>query len=133
MTERGAGALQKPAFALGATQRIGADHAHAVGVHGAQPLTEALEAAQCALGRRVIQPPAVAQARGQPHHLSETIQNDELAVRITRHDHMKAVGAQIDGGEHVGHDMTAAHLAAVTLRLRRKTRNRRLFWRLGCG
>ena len=110
MTERGAGALQEPALALGAAQGIGADHAHAVGVHGAQPLPEAFEAAQCALGRRVVQPAAVAQARGQSHHLAETIQNDQLAVRITRDDHVKAVGAQIDGGEHVGNDTAAAHL-----------------------
>ncbi len=110
MTERGAGAFQEPALALGAAQGIGADHPHAVGMHGAQPLAEALETAQCALRRGIVQPPAVAQARGQAHHFAQSIQNDELAVRMTRHDHVKAVGAQIDGGEHVGYDTTAAHL-----------------------
>jgi hypothetical protein len=29
---------------------------------------------------------------------------------MTRHDHVKAVGPQVDGREHVGHDTTAAHL-----------------------
>jgi hypothetical protein len=29
---------------------------------------------------------------------------------MTRNDHVKAVGTQIDGGEHVGDDTSAAHL-----------------------
>ena len=110
MAERGAGALQEPALALGAPQGIGADHAHAVGVHRAQPLPESLEAAQRTIGRGVVQPAAVAQARGQAHHFAQSVEDDELAVRIARDDHVKTVGAQIDGGEHVGHDTTAAHL-----------------------
>jgi len=49
MTERGAGALQEPALAFRAAQRTGADDAHAVRIHGPQPLPEALQAAQRAL------------------------------------------------------------------------------------
>ena len=132
MAERRAGALQEPALALGAAQGIGADHPHAVGMHGAQPLTEAFETAQGALRRRLVQPPAAIQACGQTHHLAQPIQNDQLAVRLTRHDHVKAVGAQIDGREDVGYDTAAAHLAGHLLRLRMKTRNRRLSSRSGC-
>ena len=95
---------------LARAQGIGADHAHAVGAHGAQALTEALETAQGAFRRGIVQPPAAVQARGQAHHLAQPVQNDELAVRMTRHDHVEAVGAQIDGGEHVGDDTAAAHL-----------------------
>ena len=50
-----AGALQEPALALRASQRIGADDPHAVRVHGAKPLPEALEAAQRALLGLIVQ------------------------------------------------------------------------------
>jgi hypothetical protein len=29
---------------------------------------------------------------------------------VARDDHVKTIGPKIDGGEHVGHDTTAAHL-----------------------
>ena len=38
----------------------------------------------------------------QPDHLPETIKDDELAVVHAGHDHMEAVGAEIDGGENPG-------------------------------
>ena len=82
--------------------------------HRAQPLPKALEAAQCTFGRSVVQPPAVAHARGQTHHFAQAVQNDQLAVRMTGHDHMKTIGAQIDSDEHVGYDTTAAHLHGHT-------------------
>ena len=132
MAERGARALQEPALAPGAAQGIGADDTHAVGAHGAQPLPESFETAQCAVRGGVIQPAAVAQARGQAHHFAQSIEDDELAVRITRDDHVKAIGAQIDGGEHVGNDTPAAHLHINILRRRMKTRSRRLSSRSGC-
>ena len=110
MAQRRAGALQEPALAPGAAQRIRSHHAHAVRAHGAQTLAESFEAAQCALGRGVVEPAAVAHAGGQANHFAQSIEDDELAVRIARDDHVEAVGAQIDGGEHVGHDSTAAHL-----------------------
>ena len=58
----------------------------------------------------LIQPAAVAQAGGEAHHLAQPVQDDELAVRVTRDDHVKTVGAQVDGGEDVGNDTAAAHL-----------------------
>ena len=118
----------------GAAQGIGAHHAHAVGAHGAQPLAESLEAAQRTVRRRIVQSPAVAEAGGQAHHFAQSIQDDELAVRVARDDHVKTVGTEIDGGEHVGHDTpTAAHLLRSNiLRRRKKSRSRRWFSRLGC-
>ena len=110
MTERRAGALQEPSLALGPSQGTGADHPHAIGMHGAQSLSEALEAAQGALRGRIVETSALAETRGEAHHFPQPIQNDQLAVRMTRHDHVKAIGAQIDGGEHVGYDTAAAHL-----------------------
>ena len=102
------------------------------GMHRAQPLSEALEAAQGAVGGGVVEAPAVAQAGGEAHHLAQPVQYDQLAVRVARHHHVKAVGAKIDGGEDVGNDTTAAHLRGHCSRPRMKTRNRRLSWRLGC-
>ena len=126
-----AGVLQEPAFALGVPQGIGADDPYAVRPHGPQPLSESLQAAQCPIGCGIIQPPAGAQACSQAHHFAQSIENDELAVRVTRDNHVKAVGAQIDGGEHVGHEPTAAHLHDQHSRPRMKTRSRRLFSRWG--
>jgi hypothetical protein len=83
-------------------------------VHGLQSLPETLEAAQRTFRRCVVQAPAIAHACGQAHHFPQTVQNDQLAVRMTGHDHMKTIGAQIDGGEHVGYDTTAAHLHGHT-------------------
>ena len=65
MTERGAGALEKPALALRAAQRIGAHDAHAVGMHGPQALSEALQAAQRARRGGIVEPAAVAQPRAR--------------------------------------------------------------------
>jgi hypothetical protein len=98
MSERGPGALQEPALALGATQGVSADDSHAIGMHGAQPLPEALQASQRTLRRRLVQPSAVAQPSRQAHHFAQPVQDDQLAVRITRNDHVKTVGAKIDGG-----------------------------------
>jgi hypothetical protein len=44
---------------------------------------------------------------------------------------MKTVRAQVDGGEHVGHDMTAAHHTAIILTLKMKIRSRKWSWRSG--
>jgi hypothetical protein len=115
MPEGGACALQEPAFAPGAAQGIGTDHAYAVRMHGAQPLPEPFEAAQCPVRGRIVQPPAVGEAPGQADHFPQSIEDDELAVRMTRNDHVKAIGPQVDGGEHVGHDTTAAHHTTDTL------------------
>ena len=82
-------------------------------MHGPQSLAEALQTAQRPLGGRIVEPSAVVEARGKPYHLAQPVENDELAVRVTRDHHMKTVGAQIDRGKDVGNDTTPAHLAVV--------------------
>ena len=114
VSERRARAFEEPALALRPAQRAGPDHANAVGAHGPQPLTEALETAQRALGGRIVEPAAVVEAGGQPHHLAQPVQNDQLAVRVARDHHVKTVGAQIYRGKDVGNDTTPAHLAVVS-------------------
>ena len=93
MSERGAGALEEPALALRAPQRIGTDHPDAVRVHRAQPLPEAFQTAQSAFRGGIVQAPAVAQPRGETHHLAQPVQYDKLAVRIARDHHVKTIGA----------------------------------------
>jgi hypothetical protein len=89
--ESGPRSFQEPALALGAPQRVGADHPYAIRTHRAQPLAESLEAAQRPLGGRIIQAPGVAHAGREAHHFAQPVQYDELVVRIPRHNHVKAV------------------------------------------
>ena len=91
VAESGACSFQKPALALCAPQRIGADHSHAIRLHRAQPLAETLEAAQRAIGGGFVQAPAVAHTGREAHHFAQPVQYDELVVRIPRDDHVKAV------------------------------------------
>ena len=133
MPERGAGALEKPSLALRAAQGAGADHAHAVRMHGPQPLPEAFEAAQGALRGGVVEAPAFAQSGGQAHHFPQSVQDDQLAVGIARDDQVEAVASQVDGREHVGHGQAAAHQTVSVLKQPKRTsRSRRWFWRWGC-
>ena len=65
VAERLAGALEEGLLAVRDAQRVGADHAHAVGVHVAQALAEALEAGERAR-RHVLVDAAVLGARRPP-------------------------------------------------------------------
>ena len=100
--ERLAGALQEGLLAPCAAQGIGADHAHAVGVHVAQPLAEALQAGEGARGHVLVDAAVFLDARAQAHHFAQAIHDDDLAVDIARHDHVETVGAQVDGRQDVG-------------------------------
>ena len=110
MAERRACPFQEPALAPRAAQHVGADDAHAVGAHRPQTLAEALETAKCAVRGVAVQPVRLAEPRGEAHHLAQPVQDHELAVRMTRDDHVKAVRTEVDGREHIRHDATAAHL-----------------------
>ena len=104
MTERVAGALEERALAaLGLAQRVGADDAHALGAHVAQALAEALEALQRALRRFAAQAALFVEARGEANHLAQAVDDDELPVVVTGDDHVKAVRAEVDRREDVGH------------------------------
>ena len=72
--ERRPSPLQEPTLAFCAPQCVGADHSHAIRMHGAQPLPKALEAAQALARRPHRQPAAVVQTGGEPHHLAQPVQ-----------------------------------------------------------
>ena len=86
-------------------QRIGADDAHAVGVHVAQPLAEALQAGERARRHVLVDAAVLLDACAQAHHFAQAIHDDDLAVDVARHDHVEAVGAQIDRRQDVGNRM----------------------------
>ena len=53
--------------------------------------------------------PAVGfEAGAEAHHLAQAIEDDELAVRVTRDDHVKAVGTEIDRGKDVRDGLRSA-------------------------
>jgi len=93
MAERGARPLQEPALALGPAQRVGADDAHAVCVHRAQALPEALQAAQRTFLGFIVQQPVCAQPGAESHHLPQPVHDDQLAMRAARDDHVETVGS----------------------------------------
>ena len=67
-----------------------------------------LEAGQRA-GRDVLVQPAVGlEAGAEAHHLAQPIENDQLAVRVTRDHHVKTVGTEIDRGKYVGDGLRSA-------------------------
>ena len=101
MPERGAGAVEKCSLAPGPPQRIRADDAHAFRFHVVQPLSEPLQARERSVGRLARQPLLLVQTGAEPHHLAQTIQDDELPVRVTGDDHVETIGAQIDRGDDV--------------------------------
>ena len=47
----------------------------------------------------LFEPPVALEAGAEPHHLAQAIEDDELAVRVTRDHHVETVGAEIDRGE----------------------------------
>ena len=82
-------------------QRVGAHHAHAVGVHVAQALAEALQAGERARRDLLVDAAVLGDAGGQAHHLAQPVDDDELAVRVARDHHVEAVGPEVDGREDV--------------------------------
>ena len=103
-----AGALEKSLLPVRETQRVGADNAHAVGMHVAQTLAEALQTGERARGDVLVDTAVLGDAGGEAYHLAQAVDDDELAVRMARDHHVEAVGPEIDGGEDVGHGPRAA-------------------------
>src|SRR5580704_2879345 len=102
MTERLARALEKRLLAPRHAQGIGSHHAHAVRVHVAQALAKALKTRKRARGGFLVDATVLLDARSEPHHLPQPIDNGELAVRVARDDHVKTVRSEIDSGENIG-------------------------------
>ncbi len=97
-----AGALEEGLLAVREPQRIGANAAHAVGVHVAQALAEALEAPERARRHVLVDAAVLGHARGQAHHLAQPVDDDQLAVRVARDHHVETVGAEVHRRKHVG-------------------------------
>ncbi len=71
-------------------------------MHVAQSLTESLQTGERA-GRYLLVDPAVLLDAGrEAHHLAQAVDDDQLAVRIARNDHVKAVRSEIDSRQYVG-------------------------------
>ena len=135
MAERLARAFEEGFLAACAAQCVGADDAYAVGAHVAQPLAEALEAGQRARRNVLVQPPVGLEAGAEPHHLAQAIEDDELAVRVTRDHHVETVGTEIDRGEDVRDGLRCAprHVSVDCVRRRTRSRSRRWSARSDCG
>ena len=102
MAERIAGAVHECAAASRLAQGVGADDPHAPGTERAEPLAEALEALERTLHRLATQPPLFVEPGCEPDRLTQAVDDDELPVRMTGHDHVKTVGAEVDGRQDVG-------------------------------
>ena len=64
-------------------------------------LAEAREAFERALAHVQDQAALAVQALGQAHGLAQAVDDAQLPQRVARHHHVEAVGAQVDGREHV--------------------------------
>jgi hypothetical protein len=117
-------AVEERALASRLAQGIGADDSYALGPHVAKTLTEALEAGECAGGGLTVQPPMLIEPGGKAHHLAKTVDNGELAQRVARHNHVKAVRPEVDSGKDVWHRRAGRGQAGF----RRRTRSRSRRW-----
>ncbi len=97
VAERRLGTGKKVAVGRELTQGIGADCPHAAGREVAKPLTETLQAGQGAIDDLRVEPLVLAQAFAEPDHLLESIGDLHVTVADAGHDHVKAVGSEIDG------------------------------------
>jgi hypothetical protein len=97
--ERLAGALEEGLLAMRQAQGVGTDAAHAVGVHVAQALAEALQAGERPRRHVLVDAAVLGDAGRQAHHLAQAIDDDQLAVRIARDHHVETVGTEVDRGE----------------------------------
>src|SRR5690606_26452479 len=129
---RGEKRLRVPRAAQGAR----ADDPDPVRLHVPQPLPEALEARERALLAFGVEVALLVEARREPHHLAQPVEDGEPPVlRAGDHD-MEAVRPEVDGGDDAG-ILVPGSLAAVRqlrpIRRRRMTRSRRSSSRSGCG
>ena len=91
-----------------APENVGANDAHAAGSHIAQPLAESFETGERPGRDFLVQSPIGLEAGTEAHHLAEPIDNDQLAVRVTRDHHVETVGTEIDRSKYVGDGLRSA-------------------------
>lgn len=70
-------------------------------MHGPQALTKTLEAGERTRGDFFVETTVLRNARREADHLAQSIDDDELTVRVARDDHVEAVGSEIDGRKDV--------------------------------
>ena len=88
-----ASALEECLLPMRYAKRVGADNTHAIRMHVTESLTETLETTEGACGDLLVDAPVFLDARAETNHLAKSVDNDELAVRVTRDHHVEAVGA----------------------------------------
>ncbi len=123
--------VQEGTLALRLAQGVGADDAHLLRLDVLEPLAESLETRQGPAGRLAVQPAVRVEAGGQAHHFAQAIDDDQLAVRIARDDHVEAVGPEVHSGQDVG--VLGVGTSQPGIRRRRMNRSRRSCWRSDCG
>ena len=93
------GAADEFAAVARLTQGVGADNAHGAQRHAVDQLGKALEAIEPALHGFFVELALVVDAGGQLNFLAEPLEDADFTVLGLGHDHVKAVGAQVDGGD----------------------------------
>src|SRR5690606_25885013 len=101
-SERGARAIEERAPAARSAERVRADDANARRLHVGKSLAESLQALDRPLDRSALKTALLVEPGRETDHLTQTIDDHELPVRITGDDHMEAVRAEIDGGYDIG-------------------------------
>jgi len=93
------GAVDEFGTVTGLTQGVGADDPHRARGHTVDQLGKALEAVKPALHGFFAELALFIDASGQLNLLPESLENTDFVVLGLGHDHMKAVGAQVDCGD----------------------------------
>jgi hypothetical protein len=101
MTERGLTGYQERLRVAQLAHGIGGDRANPVGGDVAQSLAHALQAFQRTPERFLGKFAALGQARGGAHRLAQTVDHAQLSKRVTGHDHVEAVRAEIHRGQQL--------------------------------
>jgi hypothetical protein len=95
------GALQKFSAVTGLSQGIGSNDADMVSGEIAQTLTKLRQTRETALLRVGTEAIAGTKPGGKPNHFAQAVQNAQLPVDHVCHDHVEAVGTEIDGCQSV--------------------------------
>jgi hypothetical protein len=101
MTERLARAFDECFLSARPSKYVGPHDANMIGTHVTQSLAESLQARERARRNFLVQAAVCLEPGAETDHLAQAIEDDELAVRVTRDHHVETVGAEIDGGEDV--------------------------------